>query len=175
MPRWVSGVLPHGEAGGEPSAALRPPPASPSPSRGGRREGRPSRENAASAGESPKRQQPKHTADPGQPRLPAQLLVRLPRSQMPLLEKISSWLGTPWPACLPCEGRRGCRVWAAQHPSTAVPLKPGQEQGGRGRGGCKQNIFAKNILVQEKIFFLFFPYSCWKTKVLLKQHQNISC
>lgn len=31
---------------------------------------------------------------------------------------------------------------------TAVPLKPEQEKGGR--GGFKQNIFAKNILIQEK-------------------------
>lgn len=98
-----------------------------------------------SVGESQKRQQPKHTADPGQPRLPAQLLVWLPRSQMPLLEKISSWLGTPWPACLPCKGRRGLPsvglCCLAPQNGTAVPLKPGQEQGREGAGRMQAKYF----------------------------------
>lgn len=102
------------------------------------------RENMVSAGGSQKRQQPKHTTDPGQPRLPTQLLVRLPRSQMPLLEKISSWLGTPWSACLPCEGRRGLpsvgRLLSTPE-RTAGPLKPGREQGREGAGRMQAKYF----------------------------------
>lgn len=124
-----------------------------------------------SVGESQKRQQPKRTADPGQPQLPAQLLVWLPSSQMPLLEKISSWLGTPWLAGLPCNGRRGLPsvgCCLAPQNGAAVPLKPRRNREGRGQGGCKQNIFAKNILVQEKIFFSFFPLLLLENQSLIK-------
>ena len=124
-------------------------------------------------------QQPKHTTDPGQPRLPAQLLCGCQGARCSFWKKYLPGLALRGrPACPPCEGRRGLlsggRLLSAPE-RTAGPLKLEQEQGGEGAGSMKQNIFAKNILVQEKIFFLFFPYSCWKTKVLLKQHQNISC
>lgn len=131
----------------------------------------PRRENIVSGEGSQKRQQPKHTTDPGQPRLPAQLLVCLPRSQMPLLEKISSWLGTPWPACLPCKGRRGLPSVGgrlAPQNGTAVPLKPGQEQGGEGAGRMQAKYFCSKYSGPGEDLFTFFPLLLLENPSLIK-------
>lgn len=71
-------------------------------------------------------------------------------------------------------------MWAHLAPqNTAVPLKPGQDREG-GSGEDASKIFSLKIFWSRRAFlslslFFFSSYSCWKTKVLLKQHQNISC
>lgn len=79
---------------------------------------------------------------------------------MPLLEKISSWLGTLWPACLPCKGRRGLPsvglCCLAPQNGTAVPLKPGQEQGRGGREDASKIFLLKIFWSRRRSFFFFF-------------------
>lgn len=64
-----------------------------------------------------------------------------------------------WP-CRPGEAGAAERgPVAASHPTTGSTefFETGQEQGQEGEEGCKQNIFAKNIRIQE-IFFLFLSF-----------------
>lgn len=68
---------------------------------------------------------------------------------MPLLEKISSWLGTPWPACLPCEGRRGLLSMGRRLLSTPERHCCAFEaRAGTGKGGGREDaskIFSLKI------------------------------
>ena len=88
---------------------------------------------------------------------------------MQLLEKISSWLGTPWPACLPAlRGEEGAAEWgpAAERPRAhcwAFEARAGTGRGGGGEHASK--IFSLKIFwSRRRSFFFFSPTLAGKPK-----------